>query len=113
MKIQSEAVLVRVHIGEADKYQGKPLYKKILEILRENGIAGATVLRGIAGYGKSSIVHTASILDISADLPIVIEIVDEEEKIKHVLPKIDPLIENGLITMEKVRIIKYIASEKK
>lgn len=113
MKIQSEAILVRVHIGEADRYQGKPLYKKILEILRENGIAGATVLRGIAGYGKSSILHTASILDISADLPIVIEIVDTEEKINNILPKIDPLIENGLITMEKVRVIKYSATEKK
>lgn len=113
MKIHSEAVLVRVHIGEADKYQGKPLYKKILEILRENKIAGATVLRGIAGYGKSTILHTASILDISADLPIVIEIVDTEDKINELLPKIDPLIENGLITMEKVKVIKYTANEKK
>lgn len=112
MKIQSQAVLVRIHIGEADRYHGKPLYKKILEILRENGIAGATVLRGIAGYGKSSILHTASILDISSDLPIVIEIVDTEDKINNVIPKIDPLIENGLITLEKVNVIKYIASEK-
>lgn len=113
MKVQSEAILVRIHIGEADRYKGKPLYKEILEILRKRGIAGATVLRGIAGYGKSTILHTASILDISADLPIVIEIVDKEDKIKEVLPYIDPLIENGLITMEKVRIIKYVASEKK
>lgn len=113
MKVQSEAALVRIHIGEADRYQGKPLYKKILEILRENGIAGATVLRGIAGYGKSSILHTASILDISADLPIVIEIVDTEDKINSVLPKIDQLIENGLITIERVRVIKYSASKEK
>lgn len=111
MKIQSEAVLVRIHIGEADKYQGKPLYKEILEILRKKGIAGATVLRGIAGYGKSTILHTASIVDLSADLPIVIEIIDEEEKIKNVLPDIDPLIKNGLITMEKVKVIKYVASD--
>lgn len=111
MKIQSEAVLVRIHIGETDKYKGKPLYKEILEILRKKGIAGATVLRGIAGYGKSSILHTASIVDLSADLPIVIEIIDEEEKIKNVLPDIDPLIKNGLITMEKVRVIKYVASD--
>lgn len=112
MGIESEAVLVRVHIGEADRYQGKPLYKKILEILRENGIAGATVLRGIAGYGKSSVLHTASILDISADLPIVIEVVDTQENIDRILPIIDKLIENGLITMEKVKVIKYIASDK-
>lgn len=111
MKIQSEAVLVRIHIGETDKYKGKPLYKEILEILRKKGIAGATVLRGIAGYGKSSILHTASIVDLSADLPIVIEIIDEEQKIKNVLPDIDPLIKNGLITMEKVRVIKYVASD--
>lgn len=113
MKVQSEAILVRIHIGETDRYKGKPLYKEILEILRKKGIAGATVLRGIAGYGKSTILHTASILDISADLPIVIEIVDKEDKIKEVLPYIDPLIENGLITMEKVRIIKYVASKEK
>ncbi len=111
MRINTQAVLVRIHIGEADKYQGKPLYKKILEVLRENSIAGATVLRGIAGYGKSTILHTASILDLSTDLPIVIEIVDQEEKINEILPKIDPLIENGLITIEKVTVIKYIANK--
>lgn len=108
MKLETESILLRVHIGEADKYHGKPLYKKILEILRENGIAGATVLRGIAGYGKSTVIHTASILDISQDLPIVIEVIDSEEKIESVLPKIDPLIENGLITMEKIKVIKYV-----
>lgn len=111
MKVESEAVLLRIHIGEADRYHGKPLYKKILEILREKGIAGATVLRGIAGYGKSTIIHTASILDISQDLPIVLEIVDTQEKIDRVLPEIEPLIENGLITMERVRVINYVATK--
>jgi len=113
MKIEGESILVRIHIGEDDKVDGKLLYKKIIEILRENDIAGATVLRGIMGYGASSRIHTASILDISSDLPIIIEIVDKEEKINKVLPKIELLIKNGLITQEKVKVIKYVAEEKK
>lgn len=95
MKIEGEAILLRIHIGEDDKVDGKLLYKKIIEILRENDIAGATVLRGIMGYGASSRIHTASILDISSDLPIIIEIIDKEEKINKVLTKIEPLIKNG------------------
>ncbi|GAB6073074.1 DUF190 domain-containing protein [Venenivibrio stagnispumantis] len=113
MKIEGEAILIRIHIGEDDKVDGKLLYKKIIEILRENDIAGATVLRGIMGYGASSIIHAASILDISSDLPIIVEIIDKEERINKVLPKIEPLIKNGLITQEKVKVIKYIAEEKK
>jgi len=113
MKIEGEAILIRIHIGEDDKVDGKLLYKKIIEILRENDIAGATVLRGIMGYGASTRIHTASILDISSDLPIIIEIVDKEEKINKVLPKIEPLIKNGLITQEKVKVIKYIADSKR
>jgi len=113
MKIEGEAILIRIHIGEDDKVDGKLLYKKIIEILRENDIAGATVLRGIMGYGASTRIHTASILDISSDLPIIIEIVDKEEKINKVLPKIEPLIKNGLITQEKVKVIKYIAEDKR
>ena len=107
MKIETEAILLRIHIGEADRYEGKPLYKKIVEVLRENHIAGATVLRGILGYGKSTIIHSASILDLSEDLPIIIEVIDNEDKIKAVRPKIESLIENGLITMEKIRVLKY------
>ncbi|MCX7760312.1 MAG: DUF190 domain-containing protein [Hydrogenothermaceae bacterium] len=113
MKVQSEAVLLRIHIGEADKFEGKPLYKKILSVLRENKIAGATVIRGIAGFGKSTVLHTASIIDISEDLPIVIEVIDREENINTVLPKIDELIKDGLITMEKVKVIKYSSSKDK
>lgn len=113
MKVQSEAVLLRIHIGEADKFEGKPLYKKILSVLRENKIAGATVIRGIAGFGKSTILHTASIIDISEDLPIIIEVIDREENINAVLPKIDDLIKDGLITMEKVKVIKYTSSKDK
>lgn len=109
MKLEGEAILLRIHIGEADKYGIKPLYKKIVEVLRENHIAGATVLRGILGFGKSTVIHSASILDLSEDLPIIIEVIDTEDKIKNVLPKIENFIKNGLITMEKVRIIKYVA----
>ncbi len=109
MKLEGEAILLRIHIGETDKYGKKPLYKKIVEVLRENHIAGATVLRGILGFGKSTVIHSASILDLSEDLPIIIEVIDTEDKIKNVLPKIEDFIKNGLITMEKVRIIKYVA----
>ncbi|ACN98920.1 DUF190 domain-containing protein [Sulfurihydrogenibium azorense] len=109
MKIEGEALLLRIHIGEADKCEGKPLYKKIVQILRENHIAGATVLRGILGYGKSTVIHSASILDLSEDLPIIVEVIDSEEKIKNVIPIIEKYVKNGLITMEKVKVIKYTA----
>ncbi len=107
MKIEGEALLVRIFIGEKDKVDGKLLYKKIVEICRENNVAGATVFRGILGYGASSRIHAASLLTLSEDLPIVIEIVDKEERINKVLPLIEPYITNGLITMEKVKVIKY------
>ena len=109
MKITGEAVLLRIFVGEEDRANGKLTYKKIVEILRENDIAGATVLRGIMGYGASSRIHEASILSISADLPIVIEAVDRKEKIDKVLPLIENVIKSGLITMEKVNVIKYTA----
>ncbi|MGC9109831.1 MAG: DUF190 domain-containing protein [Caldimicrobium sp.] len=109
--MKSEAVLMRIYIGEFDKYEGKPLYKKIVEVLRENKIAGATVLRGILGFGKSSVIHAASILDLSEDLPIVIEVIDSEEKIEKVIPIIEKYVKNGLIILEKVKVIKYTAKE--
>ncbi len=109
MKIEGEAVLLRIHIGEADRYDGRPLYKKIVEILRENHIAGSTVLRGILGFGKSTVIHSASILDLSEDLPIVIEVIDHEEEIQKIIPIIEKYVKNGLITMEKVKVIKYTA----
>ncbi len=109
MKIQGEAVLIRIFIGENDRADGKPLYKKIVQILKDNDIAGATVLRGILGYGASSRIHSFSILALAEDLPIVVEAVDREEKIKDVIPKIEPFIKGGLITLEKVNVIKYTA----
>ncbi|WP_297888833.1 DUF190 domain-containing protein [Sulfurihydrogenibium sp.] len=109
MKIEGEAVLLRIHIGEADRYDSKPLYKKIVEVLRENHIAGVTVLRGILGYGKSTVIHSASILDLSEDLPIVVEVIDTEDKIQKIIPIIEKYVKNGLMTMEKVKVIKYSA----
>ncbi|WP_457621277.1 DUF190 domain-containing protein [Persephonella sp.] len=108
MKIEGEAVLLRIFIGESDRVEGKLLYRKIVEILKENDIAGATVIRGIMGYGASSRIHTASILTLSGDLPVVIEAVDKEEKIRKVMPIIEKFITKGLITLEKVNVIKYI-----
>ena len=108
MKIEGEAFLLRIFIGENDRIDGKLAYKKIVEILRENDIAGATVLRGILGYGASSRIHSAGLLTLSGDLPIVIEAVDREEKIKNVIPKIEGYISKGLITLERVHVIKYV-----
>ncbi len=107
MNIEGEAVLLRIFIGEEDRIDGKLLYKKIVEVLRENDIAGATVLRGIMGYGASSRIHEASILSLSSDLPIVIESVDRADKINKVLPIIESMLKSGLITLEKVNVIKY------
>ncbi len=100
------ALLVRVFFGEDAKYQGKPLYRYVVEFCREKGIAGATVFRGILGYGKSSVIHKASIFSLSSDLPIVVEIVDCEEKIQEILPELSKLVKDGIITLERVRIIK-------
>lgn len=108
MKIEGEAYLLRIFIGENDRINGKLAYKKIVEILKENDIAGATVLRGILGYGASSRIHSAGLLTLSGDLPIIIEAVDREEKIKDIISKIEGLISKGLITLEKVHVIKYV-----
>jgi PII-like signaling protein len=108
-KIEGEQVLMRVFIGESDKWERRPLYAALLELFRAKGLAGATVLRGVAGFGPSSIVHTAGILKLSADLPIVIEVVDAEEHLNGVLPEVDRMMSGGLITMEKVKVLRYEA----
>ncbi len=100
------ALLVRMFFGENDKYEGKPLYRYVVEFCREKGIAGATVFRGILGYGKSSVIHKAGIFSLSSDLPIVVEIVDCEEKIQEILPELSKLVKDGIITLEKVKVIK-------
>lgn len=112
MKKESEAVLLRIFIGESDKHDGKPLYKYLIELFRKEGLAGATVLRGITGFGKSSQVHTTSILRLSTDLPIVIEVADKQENIDKIKPTLDAVIEQGLITEEKIKIVLYEGNQK-
>ena len=107
MQIPHEAVLLRIFIGESDRWEHKPLYEAIVLKARELHLAGATVLRGAMGFGKSSRLHTAKILRLSMDLPLVIEIVDSEEKIQAFLPFLDPMIGGGLVTLEKVKVIEY------
>ena len=109
MKGESEGLLVRIFVGESDTWHGRPLYEAIVRRVREEGIAGATVLRGIEGFGASSRLHTSRILRLSADLPIVVEIVDTAERIEAVLPLLDEMIADGLITLERVRVIAYRA----
>lgn len=107
MKQLSEAELLRIFIGESDKYQGRPLYEVIVEEARRCGLAGATVLRGTLGFGANSRIHTAKILRLSEDLPMVIEIVDQPERIVAFLPELDVLIKEGLVTLERVQVIAY------
>ena len=107
MRIEGQAKLVRIYIGETDRWQGQPLYMAILLKAREMGLAGGTVFRGIAGYGANSVIHTANILRLSEDLPVVIEIVDTDEKIQAFLPVLDEMVKEGLIVMREVEVVKY------
>jgi hypothetical protein len=106
-RFEGERTLMRIHIGESDRWQRRPLYKAIIDLLRREHFAGATVLRGVGGFGSASVYHTDSILRLSQDLPIVIEVVEYAERIEKVLPKLDEMIGGGLITLEKVRVILY------
>jgi PII-like signaling protein len=106
-KIEGEQVLMRIFIGESDKWERRPLYGALLELFRSKGLAGGTVLRGVAGFGPTSILHTAGILKLSADLPLVIEVVDSQEHLEAVLPEVDRMMSGGLITMEKVQVRRY------
>jgi PII-like signaling protein len=110
MKLEGEAQLLRIFIGESDKWQGRPVYEAIVLKARELQLAGATVLRGPMGFGANSRLHTVKILRLSEDLPIIIEIVDSEENIARLLPFIDEMVTEGLVTLEKVRVIKYKAN---
>ena len=107
VKLPEEGLLLRIFIGEFDRYKGKPLYEAIVLKARELGLAGATVTRGVLGFGADSRLHSSKTLRLSEDLPMVIEIVDTEEKINKLLPFLDEVVEEGLITLEKVRVIKY------
>jgi hypothetical protein len=107
MKIEGEGQLLRVFIGESDRWEGKPLHEAIVRKARELGLAGATVLRGMEGFGAHSRIHTTKILRLSEDLPLVVEIVDTSERIERFLPELDRMVGEGLITLEKVRILAY------
>ena len=107
MKIEGEGKLLRIFVGESDKRGRKPLYQAIVELLRNRGLAGATVLRGVEGFGANSRIHTTRILQLSEDLPMVIECVDTVERIDAILPELDELVDDGLITLERVEVITY------
>jgi uncharacterized protein len=107
MQIPKQAVLLRIFIGEDDQFQGRPLYEAIVMKARETHLAGATVLRGAMGFGASSRLHTTKILRLSEDLPLVIEVVDSEDKINAFLPTLDGMMSSGLITLEKVQVLQY------
>jgi uncharacterized protein len=104
---KGERTLMRIHIGESDKYQGRPLYKAIVDLLRERQYAGATVFRAMTGFGASARLRTDRIEVLSLDLPIVVEVVETEEKIQAILPELDDMIGGGLITLERARVIMY------
>ena len=106
-RFKGDRTLMRIFIGESDKHDGKPLYEALLELFRSRGLAGATVLRGIAGFGASAKVHTEKVLRFSLDLPIVVEVVETQEAIDAVLPDLDRMIGGGLITLERAKVIMY------
>jgi len=111
VKIEGEGKLVRIFVGESDTWHGTPLYDAIVRRAREEGVAGATVLRGIEGFGASSRMHTSRILRLSEDLPIVIEIVDRADRIERLLPVLDEMVAEGLVTVERVEVIAYRAPD--
>jgi len=107
MKIEGTGLLARIYIGESDTWHGKPLYEAIVHLLRERGLAGATVIRGMEGFGATHHLHTSRILALSSDLPILIEVVDQEDRLRAILPEIDAMVRDGLITLERVEVIAY------
>lgn len=110
-KFEGERTLMRIHIGESDKWHSKPLHEAIVELLRKDGFSGVTVLRGVGGYGGSSVYHTDKLLRLSEDLPIVLEVIETQERIDSILPHLDEMVDGGLITLEKVHVILYRAAK--
>jgi PII-like signaling protein len=108
--LDGEQVLARIFVGETDKWHHRPLYRALVERLRKEGFAGVTVLRGVEGFGARSVIHTVSILDLSGDLPIVIEVVDTQERIDSLMPILDEMMSGGLVTIERVRVVRYAAA---
>ena len=111
-KLEGERTLMRIHIGESDKWKGRALHDAIVQMLRKEGFSGATVLRGVAGYGGSSVLHTDKLLQMSQDLPIIVEVIESHEKIEKILPRIDEMLEGGIVTLEKVRVLVRRAIKK-
>lgn len=111
MKLKGTGLLLRIYLGESDHWHGKPLYQAIVARMRERGLAGATVLRGIEGFGAKQHLHTSRILSLSEDLPVLIEAVDSEEKVRAIIPEIDEMLGDGLMTLEKVEVITYRAGD--
>jgi len=109
VRLAGEGKLLRIFIGESDRWHGKPLYQAIVEHLRTEGVAGATVIRAMEGYGARSHLHTSRILRLSEDLPLVIEVVDTDENIQRILPALDDMVEDGMVTLERVEVITYRA----
>jgi uncharacterized protein len=106
-RLAGENVLMRIFIGEGDRFAHQPLYQALVESLRKDGVAGATVLRGITGFGNHGVCHTAKLLDLSADLPLIVEVVDTREKIEAVIPRVEEMMTGGMITLEKVTVVSY------
>jgi PII-like signaling protein len=107
MKLEGQGVLVRIFVSESDRWNGMPLYEAIVQRARETGLAGATVYRGFEGYGAHKLVHTARVLRLSEDLPMIVEIVDRKEKIDAFLPELDRMVPEGMVTLENVQVILY------
>jgi PII-like signaling protein len=107
MKEGGEKVLMRIFIGESDRHGHRPLYEALVELFKKEGLAGVTVLRGVSGFGAHSVFHSAKLLRLSTDLPMVIEVVDAQEKIDAVTPRVDEMMDGGMITLEKVSVIRY------
>lgn len=111
--LDGEQLLVRIFVGDSDKWHHQPLARALIERLRREGFAGATVFHGVAGFGAASVIHTAHLVDLSADLPVVIEVVDDQEHVDELLPILDEMLTGGaLVTMEKVRVLKYASGKR-
>jgi len=110
-RFSGEKVLMRIFLGESDKLGHRPLYEVLVEFFKKEGFAGATVLRGVAGFGANSLIHTDKLLRLSADLPIIIEVVESQEKIDAIMPRIDEMMSGGMITLEKATVIRYSSKD--
>jgi uncharacterized protein len=108
MELSEQAVRLKIYVGESDRFQGKPAYQAVVELLRTRGFWGATVVRGIHGYGKRSRLHSASVLRLSEDLPLIIEVVEAEDKVRAIVPELSHMVKGGLITIENVTVLRHI-----